>query len=476
MTFKKQLQITGWIHKLLKRFIGNKSFYRKVLIVTIPIMLQNAITNFVNMLDNIMVGQIGTEQMTGVSIVNQLIFVFNLCIFGGMSGPGIFTAQFYGKQDHEGVRHTFRFKLLVAIIVSILGFGVLSIWGEELIQLYLSGETAVVDADLTLKYAKDYLAVAVWGLLPFALSNVYSTTMRESMDTMKPMLAGMIAVIVNLVFNWILIYGKFGLPALGVAGAAIATVMSRFVEVGILALWTHKNPARYPYIKGVYSSLEIPSALMHEIIRKGLPLLFNETLWSMGIATINQIYSVRGLDVMAASNICMTLVNLGNVVFLAMGNSIAILIGQRLGAGQIEEAVDEAPKMIAFSMFCGLITGGLTILLARAFPMIYNTNEEVRILATSMIIVFAAYFPVGAFCNGTYFTLRSGGRTVITFLFDSAYVWSVQIPVALAVTYLTDLPIIPIIAIVQGTMTLKIIIGSILVKKRIWVRNMVAEK
>ncbi len=461
---------------MLKRFIGNKSFYRKVLIVTIPIMLQNAITNFVNMLDNIMVGQIGTEQMTGVSIVNQLIFVFNLCIFGGMSGPGIFTAQFYGKQDHEGVRHTFRFKLLVAIIVSILGFGVLSIWGEELIQLYLSGETAVVDAGLTLKYAKDYLAVAVWGLLPFALSNVYSTTMRESMDTMKPMLAGMIAVIVNLVFNWILIYGKLGLPALGVAGAAIATVMSRFVEVGLLALWTHKNPTRYPYIKGVYSSLEIPSALMHEIIRKGLPLLFNETLWSMGIATINQIYSVRGLDVMAASNICSTLINLGNVVFLAMGNSIAILIGQRLGAGQIEEAVDEAPKMIAFSMFCGLITGGLTILLAQAFPMIYNTNVEVRALATSMIIVFAAFFPVGAFCNGTYFTLRSGGRTVITFLFDSAYVWSVQIPVALAVTYLTDLPIIPLIAIVQGTMTLKIVIGSILVKKRIWVRNMVAEK
>ena len=151
--------------------MSNKHFNRRILAVALPMMIQNGITNFVQMLDNVMVGQVGTIPMSGVAIVNQLMFVFNLCIFGAASGAGIFTAQFKGREDHEGIRHTFRFKLLVGMLLSAVGIGVFLTFGRELIALYLTGEGTPEDAALTMEFGQRYLKVMLFGLLPFALSN-----------------------------------------------------------------------------------------------------------------------------------------------------------------------------------------------------------------------------------------------------------------------------------------------------------------
>ena len=218
--------------------MNNKHFNRRILAVALPMMIQNGITNFVQMLDNVMVGQVGTIPMSGVAIVNQLMFVFNLCIFGAASGAGIFTAQFQGREDHEGIRHTFRFKILVGLLLSALGAGVFLTFGRELIGLYLTGEGTPADAAATMDYGLRYLKVMLFGLIPFALSNAYSGTLRETGQTRVPMAAGIAAVLVNLVGNYVLIFGHFGAPALGVVGAAAATVISRYVELAIVALWT----------------------------------------------------------------------------------------------------------------------------------------------------------------------------------------------------------------------------------------------
>lgn len=203
---------------MLKKYIGDRKFYATAMAVAVPIMIQNAITNFVGMLDNIMVGQVGTAQMSGVAIVNQLLFVFNLCIFGAVSGAGIFTAQFAGSRDHEGVRHTFRFKILVCVLLTVLGTALFLVAGEPLVRLYLKGEGKAQDADLFLGYGMDYLKVMLFGLLPFALANAYSGTLRETGQTLVPMAAGIGAVLVNLVLNYVLIFGHFGAPAMGSPG------------------------------------------------------------------------------------------------------------------------------------------------------------------------------------------------------------------------------------------------------------------
>ena len=299
----------------------NKHFYRRILAVALPMMIQNGITNFVQMLDNVMVGQVGTIPMSGVAIVNQLMFVFNICVFGATSGAGIFTAQFKGREDNEGIRYTFRFKLLVSLLLGAVGIGVFLSFGRELIGLYLTGEGRPEDAAATMEYGLRYLKVMVVGLVPFALSNAYSGTLREVGETKIPMIAGIVAVLVNLAGNYILIFGHFGAPALGVVGAAIATVLSRFVELAIVAAWLHSNGKRHPYIVGALRSFRIPGALAGDIAIKGLPLLVNEFFWSTCMAFLSQCYSTRGLDVVAAFNIATTISQVSNVVFISLGGA-----------------------------------------------------------------------------------------------------------------------------------------------------------
>lgn len=457
---------------MLKRYIGDKNFYKMTLAVAIPIMIQNAITNFVGMLDNVMVGSVGTAQMSGVAIVNQLLFVFNLCVFGAVSGAGIFTAQFAGSRDNEGIRHTFRFKIFVCLLLTTVGMCVFVAGGENLIRLYLKGEGAAEDAELFLGYGKDYLQMMLWGLLPFALTNAYASTLRETGQTVVPMAAGIGAVCVNLVLNYVLIFGHLGAPAMGVRGAALATVISRYVELLIVAVWTHTHKEKEPFIEGAYRSLYIPRKLTRGIIRKGMPLLVNEALWASGMAVLNQCYSIRSLDVVAATNISSTIWNVFSVSFLAMGNAVGILMGQRLGAGEPEEKLrDVNRKLVAFSVAMCIFFGAGLAALSNVFPQIYKTTESVRSLASSFIIIGAIFMPFCAYTNAAYFTLRSGGKTLVTFLFDSCFVWCVCVPLAWCLSKFTALPIVPLYCICQATEVLKCFLGGYMLKKGAWIQN-----
>ncbi len=455
------------------RYIGDRAFYRRVLGVAVPIIVQNGITNFVSLLDNIMVGRIGTIPMSGVSIVNGLMFVFNLCVFGASSGAGIFTAQFHGSQDEEGVRHTFRFKFLICIAIALLGIGLFLLGDRFLIGLYLTGEGDPSVAAAVLEEGLKYLYVMVWGFLPFALTNAYASTLKECGNTFVPMLAGIAAVLVNLCLNYVLIFGHFGAPAMGVEGAALATVISRYVELAIVAGWTHKNPGKNPFIVGAYRSFYLPGRLLRSIAIKGMPLLLNEALWSSGMAIMNQCYSTCGLDVVPAMNISSTIFNLASVVFLSMGNAVGIIMGQMLGAGSNEAEVRDSNRKLLFaSVTSGLVFGGLLACVSGLFPRIYNTTDEVRHLATMLICINAAMMPFASYTNATYFTLRSGGQTMVTFLFDSCFVWVVCVPLAFCLSRFTDIPIVPLFAICQGTDLVKCALGAYMLKQGKWIQNL----
>lgn len=457
-----------------KKLFGDKAFYKMVLAVAVPMMIQNGITNFVGLLDNIMVGRIGTEQMSGIAIVNQLLLVFNLAIFGAISGAGIFGAQFYGCGDQKGVRHTFRFKIYICAAITLIGIGVLYFFGENLILMYLHGESTDQSLEAALHYGQQYLWVMLIGLVPFGVEQIYTSTLRECGETMVPMKAGVVAVFVNLVLNYLLIFGKFGFPELGVVGAGIATVISRYVQAVIVIIWTHRHADRMPFIVGAYKELTIPSQLTGKILVKGTPLMINEIMWSAGMATLMQCYSIRGLDTVAALNISSTISNLFNIVFMAMGGAISIIVGQLLGAGKMEEAKDTDTKLIAFSVFSCVGIGAVLILLAPLFPMLYNTSDNVKDLATWFLRIAAACMPIAAFMHASYFTLRSGGKTIVTFLFDSVFLWCVSIPLAYVLSRFTDMPIISLYLACQLIDILKCILGFVLLKKGVWLHNIVA--
>ena len=458
---------------MIKRYIGDRAFYRRLLAVALPIIIQSGITNFVSMLDNIMVGQVGTIPMSGVSIVNNLIFVFNLCIFGACSGAGIFTAQFHGARDNEGIRHTFRFKFLICAAITLVGCLIFRLAGDPLICLYLTGDGEAATAAQILFEGRKYLRIMLWGFLPFALTQAYAGTMKETGNTFIPMVAGIIATLTNLVLNYVLIFGHFGAPQMGVEGAALATVISRFVELGIVSFWTHLHTDQFAYIKGAYRSFYIPGRLLGTIVRKGMPLLANEFLWSSGMAILNQCYSTCGLDVVPAMNISSTLFMLGSVVFLSLGNTVGILMGQMLGAGEHPESVRDTNRKLMFvSILSGLFFGGLMALCSGFFPKIYNTTEDVRALATVLICINAMMMPFNSYTNATYFTLRSGGQTLVTFLFDSCFVWGACVPVAFLLSRFTGLSIIPLFAICQSLELIKCALGACMLKKGKWIQNL----
>ncbi|MBQ3921401.1 MAG: MATE family efflux transporter [Firmicutes bacterium] len=456
-----------------EKFIGDRAFYKKVLALMIPILIQNVITNFVGLLDNIMVGRVGTEPMSGVAIVNEFIFIFNLAIFGIQSGAGIFTAQFHGKKDEKGVSDTFKIRIAATLIIFVIGLFVFIFGGEALISTFLHKSSENIDLALTMRYGKEYLGVMLWGLLPFGLLSAYAGTLRETGNSRIPMISGLVAVFTNMILNYILIFGKLGIPAMGVRGAALATVISRLVDMGILVVWTHRNPDKNPFVRDLFTGGGLRPGLIGSVMKTSLPLFINETMWSTGITIMNQSMSTRGVEVVSAMNISNVITQLFMCSFFALGNTLAIIIGQSLGAGELERAVDEDRKMLAMSLAMSCATGCILILIAPYIPQIYNTTDGVKSLATTFITISSILMPFNSMMHGTYFTLRSGGKVFITMLFDCGFVWGVTVPVSLMLSRLTSMPIVPMYIIIFSLDIIKMVIGLRLVHKRIWVNNLV---
>mgnify|MGYP002580502969 FL=1 len=455
------------------KYFGDKNFYKMTLTIAIPIIIQNLLTNLVSMADNIMVGQLGTNQMSGVAIINQLFFVFNLLVFGGMSGAGLFSAQYFGQKNHNGVRDVFRMKILIGIAIIAISLSVMIFLHEPLINMFLHEGSSSGNIQETFNYAKNYLYIMVIGIAPFVISNCYNTTLKESGQTVVPMKAGVLAVVFDIVLNYIFIFGKLGFPAMGVVGAAIATVISRFVECGYLVIYTHRHSNDYPFIKHCYRTLKVPGSLVKKIIVTGTPLMLNEFLWAGGLTLQTQALSTKGLATVGGLNICNTIGNISNCIFVTMGTTIAIVVGQLLGAGKLKEAKVTATRMAAFSL---LISFGMIIilgLLGPVFPHFYNTTDEIRELATKFIWAVAAATPFISLSKSEYFILRSGGKTIITFLFDSCFVCLVNVPVAICLTKFTAIHIVGIFFLVNMLECIKALIGFIMVKKDIWLNTIV---
>ncbi len=454
----------------------NGILYKNALRIAVPMMIQNGITNMVTLIDNIMVGTLCTEAITAVSVVGQLIFVFNLAIFGGISGPSIYGAQYYGQKNTEGIKNTFRLKYWICAFCLIAGLLIFIFGGEFLIGLYLKGESTSINKELTTQYGIEYLMIMLAALVPFVITQIYASSLRETGDSVKPMVAGIISVFIDIIFNYILIYGKFGFPELGVRGAAAATVLARIVEVCVVVIWSHAQSDKHIFLKKVYRTLKVPINTAVEIVKKGTPIFFNEFLWAGGIAALTQCYSRRGTEIVTGLNISNVICNLLNVVFIALGSSVGILTGQTLGASEYEKAKKNSFSLMWFTGGICIVLSAILISFSGIFPKFYNTTEEIRGYGQWFIIITALFFPVQGFLNALYFTLRSGGKTLTTFLFDSVYSWVVCVPLAAVLTHFTSLHIFLVYGIIQAADIIKVIIGYVMIKKGVWISNLVEDK
>ena len=462
------------MNSFAKKFIGTKAFYMSVIALLVPMVVQQGITQFVSLLDNVMVGRLGTIPMSGVAIVNQVIFIFNLTVFGGMSGASIFGAQYYGKADIDGMRDTLRFRAWFALGASAIGILALVLFGSTFLKLFLNPQVSDQnEIDTTLSLAKSYMDIMLWGLVPFTFSVCISSVLRNASETFIPMVASVISILVNLVLNYLLIFGSFGLPKMGVAGAAVATVIARYVELIYLIIQSVRHKKRFPFFIGVFKTLRVPLPLVKRIAITGTPLMLNETLWSMSTSLVQVCYASRGLQAVAASNINGTVFNLFALILMSMGDAVGIMAGQQLGADNVQGAKDTVRKLIVFGAGMNAVVGLMLILSAPYIPLIYNTEGSVRQMATQMLMISGAMMPLSTVTNCAYFTIRSGGRTFITFLFDCVFNWAVCLPIAYVLCYHTGVSLVTAFFLVQCADLIKCAIGLIMLKSGIWAKNVV---
>lgn len=453
--------------------IENKSFYRRAARISLPILVQGTLTYLVGFIDNIMVGQMGTEAMSGVAIGNQLHYVYYNCLMGIVAGGSVFGSQFFGKKDMIGFKESFRFRLLACLALSAAAFLILFFYGEYFISLFLHTQDDMVSTDMTLQYGKQYLRILIMGMALFTLTQVYASVMKDMGETFIPMIASAAAILSNTALNYLLIFGRLGLPQLGVQGAAIATVLSRFIELAIIlyVVWRRKNI--FQVLHNAFGKNRNAAPFSRKILLKSFPLMINESFWSVGTSIMLQCYSFRGIYVVAGLNIATSIYNIFTVIYTSIGGTVAIMMGQLIGADKMQEAKDANRKLFTIAILASIIFGMILFAVAPFIPQVYATTPAVRSLATRFMRILAICLPISCFTHVAFFTIRAGGKALITFLYDSLNLWIINIPLAYCLTRYTNMPIVHIYFICQIAEIVKLTAGYILVKKGVWLNNIV---
>ncbi|MFA7055375.1 MAG: MATE family efflux transporter [Acholeplasmataceae bacterium] len=450
----------------MKTFIGDRQFYKTLFQVAAPLVLQQLITTSVQLVDNVMVGRLGESSIGAVSVINQLYFIVILVTFGAYAGAGIFTSQFFGSGDHDKLKQTFRFKLITGALIALIALIIFTVFGENLIRLFTKNPE-------TIKQGLAYLNIARWSAFPWVISVAISNTFRE-MSITKPLLyISIVAIITNTLLNFLLIFGLFGFPALGVTGAAIATFISRFVELGLMIVLLIKKGSIFN--TKMTQMLHIQPKLLRSMIIMSIPLTLNELLWSTGQTAFLHAYSTRGDSALAALNISGAISQLVFVTFGGIATAVAVLVGNTLGKNALDEAKDNARKLIAFSVFFAAIAGLILFILSFFILNIYDVAETTKDIARFNIRINALFIPVYSFNVALFFTLRSGGDTKSTFMIDSGYMWVVAVPIAMVLAYLTDLKVTMMFLLIQSLDLPKMFFGLSRFRKEHWVKNLALE-
>ena len=403
--------------KFKKKYIGNWEFYRRYLLLAIPMILQNAITNLVSFLDNIMVGQLGTEQMSGVAIVNQLIFVYNLAIFGAVSAASIFGAQYFGKGNHKGHMYSFRFKLYATLLVTGGAILLFLTKGSALISLYLTDTVGNGATDVALKYGQEYLAIMMVGMIPFAVNQSYATNIKETGQTFIPMLASFVAVGTNALLDYLMIFGIGPFPKMGVQGAALATVISQFVS----AVWVLRFLTGPRALFGLSRpDMKLDPELDKKIVVLGFASFMMSVTNSVTQVACNAVLSAVGGDIYVG---VMTVVNsireVTQMPCTGVTHGSQPVIGYNYGAGQYARTRRCILTMTALTFGISLATWLLILALPAQLMGLFTTDQAlISAGVPALHTFFFGYFMMTfQFCGqSTYVAL---GRSKYAIFFST---------------------------------------------------------
>ena len=448
----------------MNKYFGDKKFNFKVLMIALPIMLQNLVTTSVNLVDSLMVGQLGDAAIGGVAAVNRFYMIMSFGVTGFVSAVGIFIAQFYGAQNEQKMKESFRISIIASYCL-ILPFFALAFLFPNTILHFFTKDQVVIQTGV------EYLKVACLTFLPLGLSLSLSSAMRCVGETKYPLYVSVVSVLINTCLNYCLIFGNFGFPQLGVQGAALATLIARIIEMLVLMAIT--NRVHFPFNTKYRNLFKVPADLVKQITLKAAPLCLNEILWSAGNAVILKFYGTRGSYVLSGYSISATTTDIFYTLFSGMAVATTVMVAHELGANRLDKAKENGYKMIGFSFMVAIVFACLMFTMSFVVPVLYSSaSQDVIDVAQAMVKVQSIFFILYTLFIQNYFIIRAGGDTKSTLLMDAGFMVFVTIPVLFVLAYYTNMNIYLMYICGQSVDVIKFFLSRYLLKKEKWVVNL----
>ena len=444
----------------------NKVFYSTLLTIAVPIVIQNLISSSLNLVDNVMIGQLGETYIAATGLANQIFFIMTLMLFGGNSGISIYIAQYWGNKQYDKIKSVLSIGLVFALMISSVFFILGFVFPQQVLGV-LSKDAAVI------REGANYMRIVSLSYVITAISFAFGFSARGVGKPKLPMIASVVSLLINTVLNYMLIFGHFGFKAYGIEGAAIATLIARVVELIIIIYGVYRF---IPVLSvSVSDFLGIKKETVKSVGKTALPVIFNEFFWSLGMTAYALVYARIGTDAVAAVMISNTVNNLFMVVGFGLGNASAVMLGNALGAGEIKRAIEYNKKFLALSILLGIVIGGLITLTA---PFIVTklyklTPESYKI--TQMTLQILSVFIAFKFYNTIIIigTLRSGGDTLFSMILEISCVWLIGVPLALIGAFVLKLPVFWVVALVNIEEIFKVLLGLPRILSNKWAKKIV---
>lgn len=445
-----------------------RGFYKTLFSIAVPIILQNLLQTFINMLDTVMCGRLGSVEIAAVGLGNQIFFMLNMVVFGISSGCSIFVAQFWGQEDLKGIRKTFGIMIFSCLAVSfVFAFGGI-FFPKNLIGIYTHDQNVI-------EIGASYLKIVAWSYPLMAVSMACQMAYRSTEHVVLPMATTAISFVLNAVGNTIFIFGfePFGIPKMGVAGAAVATVISRTVEFFVTVFYGRAK--KFESWGKLRELTDFSKPFILKLVKVSLPVIFSETLWGLGVSTQNSIFAHTGTDSFAAFSITNTVSQLTWVIFIGMGNAASIILGKKIGAGDNVGAKAFTHRFCWFFPLLGLGIGLFLIPLSFLLPYIFNVEPNILKIAQSMLYVLVFMYPWRAFNMLLIVGIcRSGGDTIFASLIDNGWMWCIAIPLGCLASFVWNLPAWQILFCLETEQILKTFCGIWRIRSGKWLHNVTA--
>jgi len=458
---------TSLAHKhrnALIEFFNDKEYYRRLYKIAFPITLQNLITSSLSMVGVVMVGQLGAVPVAAVGLANQVFFLLNLMLFGITTGSAMFTAQLWGKRDVINIRKVLGLALSLGLTAGALFLVIAEFFPSWALGIY-SQDPAVI------AQGSEYLRIIGISFLLFAISFSYAIVLRSTGDVQTPLIATFTSLTLNTLLSYVLIFGKLGLPAMGVRGAAIGVLIARIVECGLYLWLTYRKDSPAAATFRELFSFDLDFA--RRVLKPVLPVVANEMLWSFGTSAYSVVYARISTDAIAAMNIVSSIDQIALVLFNAIGHACAVLVGNRIGAGDEPQAFRYAARTEALGMLGAVAVGAAVIASANSVLSLYNVSPLVIDYAHRVLIILGSLLWLRS-SNMILFIgiFRSGGDTRFAFILDGVIIWVVGVPLAFVGAFIFHLPVYWVYLLVMSEEISKWLLGVYRFFSRKWIHNL----